>query len=216
MDEPRRIEKSELRTLLRSLGEGGKEISYPLVYEAMQVTSTSEKDRVRALVGAMVQAGELVRNERGTFTYNFKYRLRKGQGYDAIWRFVRAEKPGWTIMDASLMTKQSYMHVAKYVNWLEGEQYVVRDGKRENRLLYRNTQKARNAPETPYPPGKDTDPFARERVAAATITRLMLCANPYSLKTARGICEACKVLLARFENFNTEILTENENGEETC
>ena len=48
-------------------------------------------------------------------------------------------------------------------------------------------------------------------MAAATITRLMLCADPYAVKTGRDICEACRVLLARFEKGNTENRTINEN-----
>ena len=50
----------------------------------------------------------------------------------------------------------------------------------------------------PSPPVREADPFARERAAAASIARLLLCADPYAKKTARGIMEACKVLQARF------------------
>ena len=80
-------------------------------------------------------------------------------------------------------------------------------------VLYRATAKAAASPETPYPPIRETDPFQKERTAAATITRLMLCADPYAQKTARTIAEACQVLLARFGGT----VTENENREEsTC
>lgn len=48
-------------------------------------------------------------------------------------------------------------------------------------------------------PYKDTDPFQKERTAAASIVRLMLCSDPYAPKTAQGIRDACKVLLARFD-----------------
>lgn len=51
------------------------------------------------------------------------------------------------------------------------------------------------------------------RAAAATIARLMLCADPYAKKTAQNITEACRVILARFDK---ESVTENENEEEVC
>ena len=71
---------------------------------------------------------------------------------------------------------------------------------------------ADKSPETPYPPLRKTDPFARERAAAATIARLLLCADPYAKRTAQGITEACKVLLARFDTNRTK--NENEETEE--
>ena len=215
MEERKKIELEELRAALRSLGHNGKEISYALVYEALGITRVEEKDVARARMNEMVGSNELVRTSRGAFVYNFKYRNRKGHGFEKMWRYVRAEKPGWTCEQCALMTGQGASHVRKYVDFLEREEYVVRAGYGENRaVLYRATQKARRAPETPYPPRKPTDPFSKERIAAATITRLMLCADPYSLKTARSICEACKVLLSRFEKHDAEIRNENENGEE--
>ena len=57
--------------------------------------------------------------------------------------------------------------------------YVERAGRNEKRaILYRATTKAAASPETPYPPIRESDPFQKERTAAATITRLMLCADP--------------------------------------
>ena len=215
MAERKKIEIEKMRAALRALGDQDKDISYQLVYEAMGVESVPEKDVIRARMNEMVDHKELIRTGRGAFRYNFKYRLRKGQGYETIWRFVRAAKPGWTYSKCSLMTGQSHTHIRKYVDWLETEGYVVRAGTTESKALcFRNTEKARRAPETPYPPGKMTDPFAKERVAAATIARLMLCADPYALKTARTICESCRTLLARFEKTSAEIRNENENEEE--
>ena len=48
------------------------------------------------------------------------------------------------------------------------------------------------------------------------IVDLLLRADPYAVKTARGITDACKVLLARFDRNRTE--NENDNTEEnaTC
>ena len=84
-----------------------------------------------------------------------------------------------------------------------------------NAITWRATVKADKSPETPYPPLRETDPFARERAAAATIARLLLCADPYAKKTAQSITEACKVLLARFDKSRTENENDN-NSEEAC
>ena len=212
MEAPRKIPMSEIRGALQSLGCGGKEVSNALIYESRGVQNEEDKDIIRTRVAEMARSGEAARTDRGSFVYNFSYRARKSAGFESIWRFVRAAKPGWSMETCALMTRASYSHVCRYVNWLRAEGYVEcqgRDG--SNKLLFRNTGKARANPETPDPPIKPTDPFAKERMAAATITRLMLCADPYAVKTGRDICEACRVLLARFEKNNTESRTINEN-----
>lgn len=204
-----------IRATVQALGADGKEISHALVFEAMGLETEADKAIARARVTTMAKHGELTRTERGSFIYNSRHRPRQAKLHAAIWRFVRASKPGWSVQDCALMTRASYTHVLRYVGWLEGEGFLVRAGQDEKRaVLYRNTEKARSTPETPYPPIRESDPFAKERVAAASITRLMLCANPYAPKTAREITEACKVLLARFEKQCAEIRTENENRED--
>ncbi len=216
MSERKTVETEEVRRAIRSLSEGGKAVTYQLVYECMGLENEAEKDVVRSRVNAMVKHGEIIRLDRGEFTYNFKRSYRKYAGYDAIWRFVRASKPDWSIEDCSLMTRISYSHALRYIAWLEEEGYVVKTGRNsKNATTYANTSKARQSPETPYPAIRETDPFAKERVAAASITRLMLCANPYSPKTARLISDACHTLLARFEKNDADSRMENEN-EENC
>lgn len=112
-----------------------------------------------------------------------------------------------------MLTRASYTHALRYVAWLEGEGYVERTGRNDRRAVtYRATAKAQASPETPYPPTRESDPFQQERTAAATITRLMLCADPYAPKTASTIVAACHVLLAR---FGSKPCTENEHTEES-
>lgn len=214
MSERKTVSVEDLRRAVQALGVDGREISYPLIYEFLGLENEAEKDVARARMNSMVKHGEVTRTERGSFIYNFKRRARKSAGFESIWRFVRAAKPNWSIEDCSLMTRMSYSHVCKYVNWLESEGFVERLGRNKNNQFgFRNTSKARSTPETPYPPVRETDPFAKERVAAATITRLMLCANPYAAKTARSISEACHTLLAKFEKISAETRMENENDE---
>ena len=218
MDTRKEVGKEAVRAALQALGEGGKEISYRLVYEALGLENDAEQAVVRSRISDMTRHGEVRRTRTGCFTYDFKHRARKGSGYESVWRYVRAAKSGWTLGDCALMTRQSYSHVMRYIGWLEGEGFVARAGRDERRaILYRNTEKARSTPETPYPPVRETDPFAKERVAAAAITRLMLCADPYSKKTAQSITDACKILLARFERNAVESRTKNENSiKEVC
>ena len=214
MDTRKKVSKEAVRAALQALGEGGKEISYRLVYEALGLESEAEQAVVRSRISDMTRHGEVKRTRTGCFTYDFRHRPREAKSYETLWRFVRKAKSGWTISDCALMTRISYTQAMRYCNWLEEEGFVERTGRdSRNATTWRATAKADKTPETPYPPLRETDPFARERAAAATIARLLLCADPYAKKTAQNITEACRILLARFDK---ESVTENENEEEVC
>lgn len=213
METRKEVSKEAVRSALQALGEGGKEISYRLVYEALGLESEAEQAVVRSRISDMTRHGEVKRTRTGCFTYDFKHRPREAKSYEALWRFVRKAKPGWSISECAMMTRVSYTRALRYCHWLEEEGYILRDGKDErNASTWRATVKADKSPETPYPPLRETDPFVRERAAAATIARLLLCADPYAKRTAQGITEACKVLLARFDTNRTK--NENEETEE--
>lgn len=199
-----------VRVALKSFGVNKQEISHAQLYDALNLKKDKEKDRLRSRLNDLVQAGEVVRVRPGIYTYNFKHRSRGGKGYAAMWRFVRKEKPGWTIGECALMVHVDYSHALKYCGWLEDEAYVERVGRNAKQAItYRGTLKADATPETPYPPRNKPDPFEKERVAAATLVRLMLCADPHQRRIGRAIVDACHVLLARFENP----VTQNENKE---
>ena len=190
-----------VRLAVRALGDGGKKVSYQQVYEALGLEGEAQQGIVRARISSMRKHGEVEFLERGIFTYNEAHRPRNSKMLATVWRFVRASKPGWTIADATMLTRVSYTHTLRYVNWLEGEGYVRKQGKDAKQAnTYAATSKAQASPETPYPPARkiNKDPFQKERAAAATIVRLMLCADPYAKKTAREITLACQVLLDRF------------------
>jgi|GEM_PF-450894 len=209
-----------VRNAVQALGEGGREVSYRQVYEVLGLTNEGQQAVVRTRISNMAKHGEINRTKTGCFTYDFKHRPREAKTYAVLWRFVRASKPGWDISGCAMLTRISYTQVLRYVSWLENEGYVERAGRNEKRaILYRATTKAAASPETPYPPIRESDPFQKERTAAATITRLMLCADPYAPKTARSIIDACRVLLNRFEKGGAESVTKNENVnsmEEVC
>ena len=205
------VTKETVRLAMQALGNGGHEVSYMQVYEALSLTSENQKAVVRTRLSDMLRHGEVVRVKAGCFTYNTKHKAREGKTYVTMWRFVRASKPGWSVTDCAMMTRVSYTQALRYVAWLEGEDYVARAGRNDKRaILYRATPKASASPETPYPPLRETDPFQKERAAAASITRLMLCADPYAPKTGKTIVEACQVLIARFG-----AITKDENKEAT-
>ena len=210
--EDRTITMEMVRLAFQSFGAGGVQISNAQLYDALGITSEVEMARMRARINSMVSHGEVNRVGSGVYTYNYKHRPREAKTYTVLWRFVRAHKPGWTVKECALLTRISYTQASRYFAWLEEEGYLERAGRDTKKaVLYRATTKAAASPETPYPPLREADPFQKERTAAATITRLMLCEDPYAQKTARTIAEACQVLLARFGGT----VTENENREET-
>ena len=202
-----------VRKAVQALGDGGREVSYRQIYDALGLDNEAAQAVVRSRVSSMKRHGEVRSARPGVITYDDRHRPREGRMHPVIWRLVRASKPGWSISECALMTRVSYTHVLRYVAWLEGEGLVERVGRDAKRAtLYRGTGKAQGTPETPYLPVRNTDPFQKERTAAATITRLLLCADPYSPKTARTIAEAATVLLARFDKSATPV-TRNENKE---
>ena len=217
MDSRKEVSKDAVRTALQALGEGGKEISYRLVYEALGLNDEADYAIVRTRISDMTRHGEVKRTRTGCFTYDFKHRPRESKSYETLWRFIRKAKPGWSISECAMMTRVSYTQALRYCNWLAEEGFIARAGRDDrNAVTWRATVKADKNPETPYPPLRETDPFARERAAAATIARLLLCADPYAKKTAQSITAACNVLLTRFDKNRTE--NENDNTVEgtTC
>ena len=213
-----RVTLEMVRNAVQAMGDGGQEASYRQIYEALGLNNEAQQAVVRTRISGMARHGEIKRTKPGCFVYDFKHRPREAKTYEVIWRFIRAAKPGWDVSGCAMLTRISYTQVLRYVSWLENENYVERAGRNAKRaVLYRATAKAAASPETPYPPIREADPFQKERAAAASITRLMLCADPYAPKTARSITDACRVLLARFEKSGAESVTENENREEsTC
>lgn len=189
-----------IRSALQNFGADGQEISHAMLFDAFGLTEERDKARLRKCIDEMARRGEVVRVRPGAYTYNFKYRPRGNRTIPVIWRFVRKAKPGWCLKDCALLVRVDYTQVLRYASWLEGEGYIQRIGRNEKHaVIYRATSKADMSPETPFPPYKDTDPFQKERTAAASIVRLMLCSDPYAPKTAQGIRDACKLLLARFD-----------------
>ena len=214
MSTSREFTKHNLREAVKSFGHNGAQFGYALVYETFGLVDAPDmkKHAVRTRINEMVRSGELLRVAEGVFTYNPKYRLSGDSPFrKRIWKFVRNNKPGWTLKEASLLTGVSYTHVMKYCDWLEQENYIESIGKKGTARTFRATSLADKSPEMPQPPTQENNPFEKEARAAGKIANLMLYGNPYMPKTAKEIANACKVLLARFDKpFN-----QNENAGET-
>lgn len=200
------ITMEQVRTAIVNLGSDGAEVSNAELFEVFGFGEESDKVRLRRRMQDMVAAGEITRVREGIYTYNFKYCQASAKFHTAMWRFVRMQKPGWTIKELALYTRASYTHASKFCGWLLEEGYIAMTGKNGLNKLYSATNKAMMAPETPRPPKKIHDPFQKERAAAAIIIRLMLCSDMSSPKIKKAIVEACEVLLNRFKST-----AENEN-----
>jgi hypothetical protein len=187
-----------VREAIRSFCKGGKQVSNAQLYTILSLTCEREKDRLRTRITDMIKNGEIIKIASGLYEYNFRHRVRKNTSFPAIWRFVRTQKPGWSITYACQLIRVSYTQVARYCAWLENEGYITRYGKDGQTALYRATDKADRCPETPSPPTTDRNPFERENAAAARLATLMLCHNPYQPRVAAEIVKNCNVLLARF------------------
>ncbi|WP_418169305.1 hypothetical protein [Akkermansia sp.] len=118
MDTRKEVSKEAVRAALQALGEGGKEISYRLVYEALGLENDAEQAVVRSRISDMTRHGEVKRTRTGCFTYDFRHRPREAKSYETLWRFVRKAKPGWSISECAMMTRVSYTQALRYCNWL--------------------------------------------------------------------------------------------------
>lgn len=163
------LTSESIRLALRHFGKGGQEISHAMLFDALGLTEEGDKARLRNRINDMARMGEVVKIRPGAYTYNFSYRPRESRALPAIWRFVRKAKPGWCLKECALMVRVHYTHVLRYATWLEENGYIRRVGRNEkSAVTYCATSKADMTPETPYPPYKETDPFQKERAAAAT------------------------------------------------
>jgi len=111
---------------LRELSEGGaKEVSTAMVLDALGITDSKERDVTRRQLNHLVKRNEAIRVKWGVYRYNPKAApARTGEGYQRIWRAIRAQKNGWTYQDIALVTRYSYAFVRKYCGFLLDQGYM--------------------------------------------------------------------------------------------
>ena len=110
-----KISTDMVRKAIRALGDGGREVSYRQVYEALGLSSEAEQAVVRSRAADMKRHGEIQPVRPGVCTYDEQRRPRGVRMHTIIWRFVRTTKAGWSISDCALMTRVSYTHILKYL-----------------------------------------------------------------------------------------------------
>ena len=196
-----------IRNALHRLGGQGP-VKNRQLYEELDAQTPDERRSLRHRLADLKKRAEIIKTG-DAWTYNYEKFPRSDDIQPRIWRFVRCEKPGWSVTQIGLMLKLSHTHtqLSSYCAYLEKEGFIEPCGKQGKVTLYRATAKADRSPETPRPPVPVADPFIAEKEAAARIISLMLCCNPEQKKTARLIVEACGVLTARFGGT-----TQSENG----
>lgn len=192
------LDMIRLRDVILGLTEGGKRIvSNSLLFQACGRTDEAGKTRLLRQVQQLVNKGELVRVGRGELRYEPKAAAaRHGQLYMKIWRAIRAKAPGFSTQDLAIVTGAGASHLCKYLKWLEGEGLVRRHGKSGNTILYAATVKAKERPETPYPPLGLDDPWESERNSACHLVRLLMERDPSQQKAK--IVQNCRAILDRF------------------
>ena len=122
--ELRTLSTEMVREAIRGFCKTAKRVSNAQLYHVMGLTREPEKDRLRARVADMVRQGEVIKIEPGLYEYNSKFRLRTGnESFPKLWRFIRTQKPGWSITHASQLTRVSYTQAARYFGWLENGEY---------------------------------------------------------------------------------------------
>ena len=57
-----------VRRAVQALGEGGQEMSYRQIYEALGLTSEAQQAVVRTRISCMAKHGEIKRTKAGCFT----------------------------------------------------------------------------------------------------------------------------------------------------
>lgn len=73
-----------VRKAIRALGDGGREVSYRQVYDALGLDSEAKQAVVRSRVGDMKRHGKIRPVRRGVFTYDEHHRPREGRMHTII------------------------------------------------------------------------------------------------------------------------------------
>ena len=189
------------RTVCRRLGAQGREITTPMLYQALAADTQAARDLVRKRCNQLVKSGELVRIAPGRYRYNRAAApVRDAEMITRMWRALRSSKPGFSVADIARISGASYSHACKYLQFLRDEGAVKQHGRDANTILYRLAASARERKDAPLPPRPLRDPFATEREAAAELTRLIMCRDLYQPAVAESVCEQCRTILARFDD----------------
>ena len=192
---------SEVRAFAQSAcpNPGKDRLTFQQLYEVFGDNSAKDRARFRRKLKDMVRRGELIRERPGVFRYNPTAADQEAaEGYQRIWRAIRAQRPGWTMHDLAQVTCISYSHARTYCRWLNREGYITRHGRRGTSTLWRATAKAKEQQATPIPVTTPQDPFDVERKAACRLVRCLMATDPYRPHTRQLIIRETQTILRRF------------------
>jgi hypothetical protein len=193
---------SEVRVFAQTAcpNPGKDRLTFQQLYDVFGVDSPKDRARFRRKLKDMVRRGELIRERPGVFRYNPTAADQEAsEGYQRIWRAIRAQRPGWTLHDLAQVTRLSYSHARTYCRWLNREGYITRHGCRGAASQWRATTKAREQQTAPIPVTTPQDPFNVERNAACRLVRCLMAADPYRPHTRQKIVNEAQTILRRFQ-----------------
>lgn len=185
--------------------KAGDRISYADIFHVFGLTDGRDKDNTRRAMGDFIKRGELKRVSPGMFTYHPEaIKRQEVEGYNRMWRAIRAVRPGWTTADIEQVTRMSRNHAQKYCRWLHAEGFITPHGRQGNTRLWRITTKGRDHQQTPLPPRAIKDPYQAEKNAACRLVRCLMSRDPGKPATRQKIITECTAILARFEKGETD------------
>jgi hypothetical protein len=191
----------QIRQAINGLcAKAGDRISYADIFHVFDIKDATDRDHTRRAIRDFLRRGELKRVEPGVFIYHPEaIKKQEVEGYQRIWRAIRAVRPGWTTADIEQVTRMSRNHAQKYCRWLHAEGFITPHGRQGNTRLWRVTTKGRDHQQTPIPPRAIKDPYKPERLAACRLVRCFMDRDPGKPVTRQKIITECTAILARFE-----------------
>ena len=170
---------------------------------------------LRAQVNILARKGEVEKVGTKGLRYTGKPTLSsQAPAREKAWRLIRIQRPGWTVADIACVTHGSANNIARFVEFLLREGYVVQVGRKGTAPCYRTTAKGVQERFAPQPVEQIYDEFLTEKKAAAKLVLHML-TRDLDNEVNRGlVANQLSVLNARFctqdENTTTQTMEETD------
>lgn len=209
----------QVRAVLKALSNNGANtVTAIALAQALGLETESQKQVMRKRLHMLVDRGEAEKPAYGEFRYVPNSEPgRRGKSYMRIWKLIRIQTPGWSKQEIAAVSRFDRTTVEKYVNWLEGEGFVVRHGCKGNTVLWRTTDKGREQRDTPWPPASRALPYEVERAAMGRLCTIMFTADLDQNHVRAKIEKCLAVLSARFCSQNENYKDHSETqGDTTC
>lgn len=170
----------------------------PQLMEMLGLSGDSQYTTMRRRLGEMERQGVVERIAMGKWRPTGKEPVRRGEGYQKMWRAIRTAKGSFTVLEIVLLTSLERSTVYKYLGFLEDERLIKKTGQSGNTNLFGLTSAGREQLKTPYPPKDILNPYHNERAATAALCRILLMEDPDQPRVRRKIQEQLAILNTRF------------------